>query len=625
MSHAYLTTPRLSWPLRLGIAVGSMVLAVAVTDAFWSVFRYTPFLLGFTAAVVSGRIGGRHAGLLAVIVGVLGYATFPPASEQGGFGLLVGFVVISTSFSWIVARQYETEAALRSSESRLAEAQQVANVGSWELNVKDNSAWWSDGLYRICGFEPNAFAPTLQSFIDLLPHDEVESVTAHIQRALQDHQPFEVDHRITRADGEVRMVHAWCRVVLDDSGRVAKVVCTAQDISDRKRLEEQLQQAQKMEAVGRLAGGIAHDFNNLLTVIVGCTEFAMEALGPAHSASRDIEQVQRASESAATLTRQLLAFSRRQILLPQVLDLNGVIERTKSFFMRLIGEDIELLTRFTENLSCVSADLGQIEQVIMNLVVNARDAMPNGGRLTIETANVELSSAYVATHPGATCGAHVMLAVSDTGTGMDETVRQHLFEPFYTTKERGKGTGLGLATIYGIVKQSGGFIWVSSEVGRGTTIQVYLPVATSKAQPLLPSEEADLAPGTETILLVEDQEDVRAVGREALRRNGYAVLEAADASAAVEAIRQHSGHIDLLLTDVVMPGLNGRELAELLRRDRPHLRVLYTSGYTDGAILHRGVLDEDVAFLQKPFTRRSLLLKVRQVLEAPASTAVRVN
>jgi PAS domain S-box-containing protein len=388
---------------------------------------------------------------------------------------------------------------------------------------------------------------------------------------------------------------------------------------ERIRLEEQLRHSQKLDAVGRLAGGVAHDFNNLLTVINGCSALLLRRLGADDPLSRYPREIKQASERAASLTQQLLAFSRRQMLEPRVLNLNNSVSAMDSMLRRLIGEHIDLVTVLGGDLGLVKADPGQIEQVIMNLAVNARDAMPGGGKLTIETANVELDQAYASRHMAVKPGAYVMLALSDTGHGMDEETQARLFEPFFTTKEKGKGTGLGLSTVYGIIKQSGGTIWVYSELDRGTTFKIYLPrvVDVLEALPLVPAPGSELARGSETILLVEDEESVRALAREALEEAGFQVLEARHGTEALVVSHQYQGAIHLLVTDVVMPEMSGRVLADRLAPQRPALKVLYMSGYTDNAIVHQGVLDPGTAFLPKPFSPDTLVRKVREVLDKP--------
>ncbi len=401
----------------------------------------------------------------------------------------------------------------------------------------------------------------------------------------------------------------------DGTGVVVGVISMALDITDRKQLEAQLRQAQKMEAVGRLAGGIAHDFNNLLMVIQGYTELLLDRLGGEHPLRRNAEQIHDASQRAAGLTRQLLAFSRKQMLDPQVLNVQEVVSDMEKMLRRLIGEDIQLTTTAAADLWRVRADRSQIEQVILNLAVNSRDAMPNGGKLAIETANVELDSSY-SRHAVVEPGDYVMLAVSDTGIGMDAATQAHVFEPFFTTKEKGKGTGLGLATVYGIVKQSGGYIWVYSELGKGATFKVYLPrVKDGERESQKKSEVKEMQRGCETILLVEDERGVRDLAREYLEQEGYEVLEAQNAEDALRLARNHSGTIHLLFTDVVMAGMSGRQLAEEMQKLRPQTRILYMSGYTDEAIVHHGLLGRGMVLLQKPFTLNSLAMKVRETLD----------
>jgi two-component system cell cycle sensor histidine kinase/response regulator CckA len=388
------------------------------------------------------------------------------------------------------------------------------------------------------------------------------------------------------------------------------------DVTERRKLEEQLRQSQKLESVGMLAGGIAHDFNNLLTVIAGYSQLTLRHLDKADPLARNIEEIEKAAKRATVMTRQLLAFSRKQVLQPRVLDLNSIIAGIEKMLGRLVGEDMELRTAPGDGLGQVKADPGQIEQVILNLVVNARDAMPKGGKITIETANVYLDQEYTLRHIGVQPGWYAMVAVSDTGDGMDAEMQKHIFEPFFTTKEQGKGTGLGLSTVYGIVKQSGGNIWVYSEVGVGTSFKIYLPLVEAQVtEPDAHAERPESVAGTETILLAEDEEMVRNLARKCLKMHGYTVLEAANPEEALLICEQHEGPIHLVLTDVVMPRMSGTLLAEEVLKLRPDTRVLYMSGYTDQAIVHDGVLDGDIAFIGKPFTPDALVLKVVEVLQ----------
>lgn len=397
------------------------------------------------------------------------------------------------------------------------------------------------------------------------------------------------------------------------------VSSTIVDITERKKMEEQRRLSQRMEAIGKLSGGVAHDFNNLLTVILGCSDVVLEALPQDQPAIRKIEMIRRAAASAADLTRQLLAFSRQQMLQPRVLDLRAIVEQTQSLLHRLIGENIEFKVLLDSSLGRVKADPGQIEQVLLNLAINARDAMPHGGRLTIEARNVELDDSYTSEHQMVIPGRYIMLGVQDTGCGMDQETQSRIFDPFFTTKELGKGTGLGLATVYGIVKQSGGYIWVYSELNMGSLFKVYLPRVDESVQPIKPrNPEAPAIEAHETILLAEDSEALREMAREYLESVGYVVLEAASGPQALEKAKEFHGKIHLLLTDVVMPEMSGPELVRQMTALRPELKVIFTSGYTSDAIARQGVLDPAVAFIQKPYRPKALARKIQEVLAEPA-------
>ena len=419
-----------------------------------------------------------------------------------------------------------------------------------------------------------------------------------------------------RRDGAHIVVQLSSRAIPNPAGEGECYEGLVQDVTEQRSLETQFRQAQRLEAVGRLAGGVAHDFNNILTAITGYSDLALEDLAPEDPHRSEVEEIKAAALRATALTRQLLAFSRKQVFQTRVLDLNRVIRTLDKMLRRLIGEDVKLELSLTTPLGAIRADPGQIEQVVLNLAVNSRDAMPSGGRLTVETASVAFDEAYARDHAGTLPGRYVMLAVSDTGIGMDEETRSHIFEPFFTTKEQGKGTGLGLATVYGIVRQSGGHVWVYSEPGRGATFKIYLPQVDE-----LPEEDSDqaqaepVAGGAETVLLAEDDPSVRAVVSDVLTQKGYRVLRAPEGQSALEMAHAHPAEIHLLVTDLVMPGMTGRELADVLTAERPGLRVLYMSGYTDDAVVRHRVLEAGMPYLQKPFAPRALASKVREVLD----------
>jgi two-component system, cell cycle sensor histidine kinase and response regulator CckA len=450
-----------------------------------------------------------------------------------------------------------------------------------------------------------------------LPHGRIPLKKEEVPlfRALEGERVSDVEMMIVPKQGEPRTVLASGRPILDSEGNKLGAVAAMIDITERKCLEQQFRHSQKMEAVGRLAGGVAHDFNNLLTIITGYGQMLQRSLEPGSSLRAYAEEVLKSGERAASLTRQLLAFSRRQDFSPRGLDLNTLVGNTENMLHRLIGEDIELVTVLPAGLGMVRGDHGQIEQVIFNLAVNARDAMPNGGHLTLETANVELDESFAHGHIPSKLGPYVMLAVTDTGCGMDAPTQAHIFEPFFTTKEPGKGTGLGLATVYGIVKQHGGNIWVYSELAQGTTFKIYLPRIDMGAAKV---EERGVASrelrGSETILVAEDDQAVRSLVVRLLRSMGYWVLEASRVDEAQMVCLRHKGPVHLLLTDVVMPQMSGRDLLEHIKPLRPDIRVLFTSGYTEEA-LRRGELERDAAFLPKPFTEEALARKVRDVLD----------
>jgi two-component system cell cycle sensor histidine kinase/response regulator CckA len=468
----------------------------------------------------------------------------------------------------------------------------------------------NDAAVKQYGYSTSEFES--MTIFDFRPEAEHAAFREYIRNPGANAHP-KTNWKHVRKDGKVIdaevIVHQ-----LEYAGRPVHLM-VAQDVGERQQLEEQLRQAQKMEAVGRLAGGVAHDFNNLLMVIKGHTELLLGALPQGDASCRKVELIDRAADRAASLTRQLLAFSRMQVLQPRVINLNKIVEEMGKLIPRLIGEDVELVIRASADLGAIRADASQMEQVIMNLAVNARDAMPSGGRLLIETSNTELDRTYANARPVVTPGNYILLAVSDTGTGMDPETQARIFEPFFTTKEQGKGTGLGLSTVYGVVKQSGGFIWVYSEVGKGTSFKIYLPRVDQPLEAGGATVTYSEAPrGTETVLLAEDESDVRELAREFLEASGYTVIEARNGQQALKLAAEHSGEIDLLVSDLVMPGMTGQQLAALLQQGDSGLRVVFMSGYSEHAAAEAAQAGSSVRILTKPFNRGALLRAVREVL-----------
>jgi len=474
---------------------------------------------------------------------------------------------------------------------------------------------WNSGAQRIYGY--SAAEIIGKSVSILFPSGGSSEIIEMMEKIKGGERVVTSDTIRVRHDGKEIHVALTLSPIKDSGGQVFGVSTVARDVTENKRLEAMFRQSQKMEAVGQLAGGVAHDFNNLLGVILGYSELLLDRMSPSDPERKSIEEIQKASERGALLTRQLLAFSRKQVLEPKVLDLNAVVKGMEKMLHRIIGEHMESLVVLNPALGRVRADSGQLEQVILNLVVNARDAMLQGGKLTIETANVQLDAEYAAQHPSTVPGPHVMVSVSDTGCGMDEKTKAHIFEPFFSTKDSGKGTGLGLSTVYGIVKQSEGSIWVYSEVGIGTTFKVYLP-RVDMALDIAPASDKFEKPkgGSQTILIVEDDGALLHVAHRSLEERGYAILTAQSPADAINICESHLGPIDLMVTDVVMPGMNGTQLATRLSALRPEMKVLYVSGYTDDTIVRHGVLEPGVAFLQKPFSARTLARKVGEVLSS---------
>jgi PAS domain S-box-containing protein len=511
---------------------------------------------------------------------------------------------------------------MRNRLAAIVESSDDAIIG---LDLDGTVTSWNRGAERL--YQREAEAMIGQPVAVLTPPDLRGEQGELLARIRDGERVLHRETRRLRADGSTVEVALTIWPIHDSSGRIAGISKIARNLTERRkaeaavrRTEEQLRQAQKMEAVGSLAGGVAHDFNNLLSVILSYATMLSDSLTPGDPMRTDLEEIVKAGSRATDLTRQLLAFSRQQLLQPRVVDLNTIVANMQGMLRRVLGEHIELTMLMAQSLGKIFADPGQIEQVVMNLIVNARDAMPMGGKLTIETANAELDAEYAASHHGVTPGHYVMLAVTDGGIGMEPAVKARIFEPFFTTKGVGKGTGLGLSTVLGIVQQTGGHVWVYSEPGSGTTFRVYLPRTDRTAeQAPMPARTAEAIRGAETVLLVEDEEQVRRTMQLILRRHGYNVLEAENGGDALLLCEQYPATIHLLLTDVVMPRMNGRHLAERLATVRPHMKVLYVSGYTENAIVRHGILDAGIQYLSKPITPDALLRRVREVLDGSGS------
>ena len=516
-----------------------------------------------------------------------------------------------------------TEESLRKSEEKYRNILESIQDGYFEVDLAGNFTFLNDVSCQHLGYSRDELIGTNnRQYVDEKMAKELYQLFNRIYRTGKPIKPLEIEY--IRKDGTKLIAEISPSLIRDSDGKPIGFRGISRDITERKQaeeeklsLQEQLRQSQKMEAIGQLAGGVAHDFNNLLTVIKGYSQLSLLDLKENDSLRGNIQEIEKATQRATDLTRQLLAFSRRQILDLKVLDLNVLLKDLEKMLRRIIGEDIQLVTLLSEDLGKVKIDPSQIEQVIFNLAVNARDAMPSGGKLAIETANVELDEEYAHAHVSVAPGRYVRLSVSDTGVGMTQEVKERVFEPFFTTKEKGKGTGLGLSMVYGIVKQSNGNIWLYSEPGRGTTFRIYFPRTDEEADTLHEREETAFFPkGSETILLVEDDELVRDLATRLLEQQGYRVLKATNGQEALLVAKERVGEtIHLLLADIVMPQMGGKELADWLKISRPNVKVLYTSGYADNTIVHHGVLDPGTHFLQKPFSLKTLSHKVREVLD----------
>jgi two-component system, cell cycle sensor histidine kinase and response regulator CckA len=509
------------------------------------------------------------------------------------------------------------ERALLQTKERMQFALESAGVGIWESDIASGRTSWSDILEQLHGLPVRGFPGTFDAFIECIHADDRQRVRNSISESLRNRLNSRVEYRTTWPDGSTHWIVGVGRTFYSEAGEPIRAAGVGIDITARKNLEEQFRQAQKLEAIGGLAAGVAHDFNNLLTIVAGYCELLAARLADDAGALQDLDEIRHASTSATALTRQLLAFGRRQIVAPRPVDLNSILNDSHKMLRRLVEENVQIDLRLADRLAPIHVDPGQIEQVLLNLVINARDAMLVGGVVTIETDNAVVDEPYARTHLDVQPGAYVLLSVSDTGSGMSPEVQSRLFEPFFTTKERGRGTGLGLATVYGIVKQSGGHIWVYSEAGMGTTFKIYWPVAPSTELPATaPARQAQPGGlhGSETVLVVEDEAPLRALTERMLQRYGYTVLLAANGEDAERICTEHQGPIHVVLMDVVMPGKSGRAVGDWIEQCRPETKIIYLSGYTDNAIAHHGVLDPGTTFLQKPFTSDVLIRTIREAL-----------
>jgi PAS domain S-box-containing protein len=622
------------WQACIASAVAAL-LAIGMTVQVQPLFERTPFALPMLVIVAAAWFGGQWAAATATLATAAGMLPILvqhgpiTIDTPGRFIQVIIFTIVAVAATVLTARSREVanelqitldnhlraKHALESSEQRF----RALIEQSWEaialFSADGRILYASPATTRVLGYEVEQFVG--RSAFEFIHPDDHPFVLGRIQLSLE--QPgssVDVHARVKHQNGTWRELEGVFTNLLSDPN-VGAIVNNYRDVTERRQLERQFLHAQKMEAIGRLAGGVAHDFNNLLTVIIGHVELSTTAMASPTRVRRDLEDIRTAARRGAALTQQLLAFARKQVILPQTIDLNELLQRVDTMLRRVIGEDIDLLTQAAPGLRPVKVDPSQVEQVLLNLAINARDAMPRGGRLTLETADVRLDDSYVQQHPEVAVGDYVMLAISDTGVGMTDDVKAHVFEPFFTTKDQGTGTGLGLATCYGIVRQHGGHLWVYSEPERGTTFKLYFPAASG-----VPSEQREmetartLMTGSETILLAEDDEAVRGITRDVLRQCGYVVLEAGDANEALRAEAQYGEVIHLLITDVVMPRMGGEELAQQLTMRRPSMKTLFISGYTETALIHQETLYNGAAYLPKPFTPQELVAKVRVLLDA---------
>ena len=507
------------------------------------------------------------------------------------------------------------EEALRESKERLSLALQSSGMGTWDFDIHTGTHSWDDHVSQLFSLEASALGN--EDFLAMILPDDRKQILSKITAAITENKDIDTAYRILWSNGSIHHVSIRGKLCRNQDRQADRITGVIWDITEYKKLEEQLRQSQKMEAVGKLAGGIAHDFNNLLTIILGYSDIAIRKFSASDPMQNIINEIKKAGERASALTKQLLAYSRKQVLQPQVFDLNDLIANLNAMLRRLIGEDIEFVTAASSTLGMIKADPSQVEQIIMNLVINSRDAMPGGGKLTIKTRMENFLEPRLFPQFDIEPGPYVVLSISDNGCGMDSDTVKQIFDPFFTTKDIGKGTGLGLSMVYGIVKQSGGYIYVYSELGHGTTFNIYFPrIEEGEAKSAVEKPDTQLHTGYETILLVEDEESVREMITHILRDSGYTVFETSCGTEAYSLFETNKEKISLLITDVILPKINGREIAGYLTSIKPALKVLYISGYTDDAVVHHGVLEEQIAFLQKPFSPHFILMKVREMLDA---------
>jgi two-component system cell cycle sensor histidine kinase/response regulator CckA len=513
-----------------------------------------------------------------------------------------------------ITERKRTEEILKRNERQLAESQKIARLGNWNLNLLDKKFYCSNELFKIFGIPPEMDNINYKKFLRLFHPDDRKFIQKSIHDIVYNKRLFNHIHHIIRPDSEERTVHQQIKVIYNIKNKPVEIIGTIQDITEQKKLEQELRQAQKMEALGRFAGGIAHDFNNLLTVIKGNSELIRMHLEKKDPMSKSMEQIELATTKAESLIKQLLTFSREQVLQPKIVNINTIIKNMEKMLKRIIHEDIELVTSLSEETGSIEADQGKIEQVIMNLVVNASDAMPDGGTLVIETQKIDLKTTILWEDLQIKPGCYVMLGISDSGTGIDKKIQNKIFDPFFTTKATDKGTGLGLSTVYGIVKQSGGTIRFYSESGKGTKFKIYFPQKEQGAVMEIEQNAEKSIRGKETILIVEDEESVRKITGRTLKTFGYNVIESSGSNEAIQLYKKYKNKIDILLTDVVMPKMNGRELVKELLKLKPDLKVAYMSGYADDAIAKYKISEENFPFIKKPFSASELTQKIREAL-----------